>query len=114
MNPGGNSGPGGQDSSAKISANFIHVYPLNKPNFSSVWHGSLSSWLLFEPSSSKMGSLDIDPVYSTLCPRITFTRSTPKFHLNTFQYSIGGAVMPDSITYGQDCISITNKQTSIT
>ncbi len=39
MNPGGNGGPGGLDSPMKISANFIHVYPLKKPNFSSVYHG---------------------------------------------------------------------------
>ena len=52
-----------------------------------------------------MGSLDIDPVFSTLCPRIKSTRSTSKFHLNTFQYSVGGAVMLDAITYGQDCIT---------
>ncbi len=35
--------------------------------------------------------------------RITSTRSTSKFHLNTFQYSIGGSVMIDAITYDQDC-----------
>ena len=103
MNPGGNGGPGGQDSSAKISANFINIYPLKKPNSSSVWHGPPSSCLPFEHSSTKMGSLDIDPVYSTLCPRITSTRSTSKFHFNMFQYSVGGAVMPDAITFGQDC-----------
>ncbi len=34
----------------------------------------------------------------------TATRSTSKFHLNMFQYSVGGAVMLDAITYGQDCI----------
>ncbi len=38
MNPDGNGGPGGHDSSVKIPANFIHVYPLKKPNFSPVWH----------------------------------------------------------------------------
>ncbi len=55
-------------------------------------------------SSIKMGSLDIELVYSTLCPSITSTHSTSKFHLNMFQYSIGGAVMLDAITYGKDCI----------
>ncbi len=39
MNPGGNGGPGGQDSSVKISSNFIHFYPLKRPDFFSVWHG---------------------------------------------------------------------------
>ncbi len=63
MNPSGNGGPGGQDSSAKISANFISIYPLQKPIFSSVWHGSPSRWLLFEHSSTKMGCLNIDPAY---------------------------------------------------
>ncbi len=45
----------------------------------------------------------IDPVYSTLCPRITSTRSTSKFYFNRFQYSVGGAVMLDAMTHGQDC-----------
>ncbi len=104
MNPTGKCRPLGPDSSMKISANFIHFYPLKKSYFSSVWHGSLSKWLPFEHSSSKMGSLDIDPVYSTLCSRITTARSISKFYLSMFQYSIRGAVMPDAITYGQDCM----------
>ncbi len=104
VNPAGNGGPGGQDFSAKISANFINIYPLKKPKSSPVWHGPPSSCLPFEHSSTKMGSLDIDPVYSTLCPSITSRCSTPKFCFNTFQYSIGGAIMPDAITYGQDCM----------
>ena len=29
-----------------------------------------------------------------------------KFHLNMFQYSVGGAVMSDAIIYGQDCMVI--------
>ncbi len=61
-------------------------------------------WLPFEHCSTKMGSLDIDPVYSTLCPSITSTRSTSKFHLNMFQHSVDDAVMPDAITYGQECL----------
>ena len=56
----------------------------------------------------KMGSLDIDPVYSTLCPRITSTRCTSKCHVNTFQYSVAGAVMTDAITYGKDCTVVLN------
>ncbi len=39
----------------------------------------------FEDCSTKMGILDIEPVYSTLCPSITSTRSTSKFHFNTFR-----------------------------
>ncbi len=81
-----------------ISSTFT---PLKKPKFSSVWHGSLSRWLPFEHSGTKMGSLEINPVYWTLCPSLT---ATLKFHLNTFQYSVGGAVMLNAITYGQDCI----------
>ena len=104
VNPSGNGRPGGWDCPMKISASFIHFYPLKKSNFSSVWHALLSRWLPFEHSSTKMGSLDIDPVYSTLCPSITATRSTSKFHLNMFQYSVGGDVMTDTITYGQDCM----------
>ncbi len=64
MNPGGNDGPGGADSSMKISANFIHFYPLKKPYFCSVWRGPPPSrWPSFEHSSTKMVSLDIDLVY---------------------------------------------------
>ncbi len=103
MNPGGNGGPEVLDSSVKISANFIHFYPLEKPNFSSVWHGPPSRWLPLEHSGAKMGSLEFDPVYSTLCPIITSTCSISKFHFNMFQYTVGGSVMPDTITYGQDC-----------
>ncbi len=100
MNPSGNGGPGGPDSPMKISGHFINVFPRKKPNFSPVWHALLSRWLPFEHSGTKMGSLDFEPLHSTLCPSITSTRSTSKFHLNTFHYSIGGSVMPDAITYG--------------
>ncbi len=95
----------GQDSSGKISVHFIHFYPLNKPNFSSIWHAPPPppGWLPFEHSGTKMSSLDIDPVYSTLCPRITAAPSTPTSHLNTFQYSVGGAVILNAITYSQEC-----------
>ncbi len=88
---------------------FHLVDPLKKPNFSSVWHGSLSRWLPFEHSNTKMGSLDIGPVYSTLCCSITSTHSTSKFHLNMFQYSIGGAIMLDAITYGPGLYSTDQK-----
>ncbi len=85
----------------KISVHFISIYPLKKPNFSSVWHGPLSRWLPFEHSDTKMGSLDIELVYSTLCTNITSTRSASKFH-HMLQCSVGGDVMLDAITYGQD------------
>ncbi len=104
MQPCGNDWPGGWDSSMKISANFIHFSPLKKPLFSPVWHGLRSRWPPFEHSSTKMGSLDIDPVYLTLCPSITSTCSTSEFHLNMLQYSVSGLVMLDAFTYGNDCI----------
>ena len=63
MNPTGKCLPLGPDSSMKISANFIHFYPLKKPYFCSVWCAPPSSCRSFEHSSTKMGSLDIDPVY---------------------------------------------------
>ncbi len=88
----------------KNLVHFIHVYPLKKPNFSSVWHGPLSKWLPFEYSSTKMGSLDIQPLYSTLYPRITLTRSTSNFYSNTCQYHVSGLVMLDAFTYGKNCI----------
>ncbi len=105
MNPTGKCLPLGPDCSMKFSANFIHFYPLKKSYFCSVWPGPLSRGLPFEHSSSKMGTLDIELVYSTLCPSITSTHSSSKFCFNTFQYSIGGAIMLDAITYSQDCRS---------
>ena len=60
MNPTGKCQPGGQDFSMKISADFIHFYPLKKPHLCSVWRGPPSRWPSFEHSSSKMGSLHID------------------------------------------------------
>ncbi len=82
MNPGGNGGPGGPDSPMKISAEFIHVYPLKKP----VLFGMAPSpGGLLLSTSTKMGSLDFDPVYSTLCPSITLTRSTSNFHSNMLE-----------------------------
>ncbi len=103
MNPPGKCLPLGPDCSMRISANFVHFYPLKKSCFCSVWHGPLSRGLPFEHSSSKMGTLAIELVYSTLCPSITSTHSTSKFCFNTFQYSVGGAVMPDAVAYIQDC-----------
>ncbi len=87
----------------KISGHFIHVFPLKKPLSSPVWHGPHSRWPPFEHSSTKMGSLDIDPVYSTLYPSITSTCSTSKFHLKMLQNSVSGLVMLDAFTYGKDC-----------
>ena len=84
--------------------NFSQFHPLQKATFVFCLAWPPSRWPSFEHSSTKMGSLNIDPVYSTLCPRITSTHSSSKFYFNIFQYSVGGAVMPDAITYGQDCI----------
>ncbi len=44
-------------------------------------------------SSTKLGSLDIEPLYSTLCPSITPTRSTSNFYLNTLWYRVSGLIM---------------------
>ncbi len=104
MQPCGNVWLGGWDCPIKISGHFIHFFPLKKPNFSSVWHGPPFTWLSFEHLSAKMGSLDIEPLYSTLCPSITSTRSTSHFHSNMLQYSVSGLVILDEITYGKDCI----------
>ncbi len=70
-----------------------------------------SRWPSFEHCSTKMDILDIDPVYSTLCPSITLTRSTSKFHLNMLQYSVSGLAMLDAFTYGNDCITILRGRT---
>ncbi len=87
----------------KNFSQFHPCLPREKANFQSCLAWPPCSCLRFEHSGTKMGRLDIGPVYSTLCPKITSTRSTSKFHFNTFQYSIGGAVMPDAMTFGQDC-----------
>ena len=96
--------------------NFIPFHPLLPPEKAkflwislifliSSWHGSLSRWLPVDHSSTKKGILDIDPMHWTLCPSITSTCSTSKFCFNTFQYSIGGTVTLEAITYSQDCTS---------
>ncbi len=102
VNPPGNGRPGDQDPCMKISGNFINNDPLKMPNFYPLWHAPppLVVFLL-----SIVGSLDTDPVYSTLCPSITSTCSTSKVHLNMFRYSVGGDVTLDAITCGQDCRS---------
>ena len=51
VNPGGNDGPGGWDCFMKVSANFVHFYPLKKSFFCSVWRGPLSRWPSFEHSN---------------------------------------------------------------
>ncbi len=76
MKPCGNVGPGGWDRPMKILGHFIHFYPLKKSNFSPVWHGHPSSCLPFEHPGTKMGSLDFEPVHSTLHPSFTSTCST--------------------------------------
>ena len=98
----GNDWPVGWDCHMKISGYFIHFFPLKKPLFSPVWHGPPSRWPPFEHSSTKLGSLDTDRVYSTLCPSITLTCSTSKFHLDMLRYSVSGLVMLDAFTYGKD------------
>ena len=60
---------------------FINVYPLKKPNFYSVWL-SLSRWLQFEHSSTKMGSL----VWSTVRPCVVNIVS--KYNIDTFHIKI--------------------------
>ena len=104
MKPGGNEGPGWQDSTMKISVHFIHFYPSKVPNFNPDWHAPpLSRRLPFEHSSPKMGSLDFEAVHSTLCPSIISTHSISKLHLLMFQCSVVGAVMLNAITDGQGC-----------
>ena len=72
MSPTGKCLPLGLDSSMKISANFIHFYPLKKPYFCSIWRGPPSRWPSSEHCSTEMGSLDIDqhcvPVSQLLIP----------------------------------------------
>ncbi len=102
LNPPRNGGPAGQDSSMKISGNFINFYALKKPNFICLWYAPPSS----SNSSNKMGCLDSEPLYSTWCSSITSMSCTSKFHLNELQYSVRGDVMLDTVTYGKDCITM--------
>ena len=103
MNPTGKCLPLGPDCSMKFSQ-FHPLLPPEKTTFLfCLVCPPPSRWPSFEHSSTKMGSLDIELVYSTLCPSITATYSMSKFYLNMLQYSIGGAVMLNTITYSQDC-----------
>ncbi len=76
----------GRESPRKFPANFVHFYPLKKPDFRPVQHAVLSRWSPFGHSSSKMGSPDIEPLYSTSHPSMTSTCSSTKFHLSTLQH----------------------------
>ncbi len=106
VKPGGNGGPGDQDSSVNISVHFINVCPLKKPNFQPLWRASLSRWPPFEHSGTKMGSPDNEALYSTLCLSIISTCSTSKFHLKMSKCSAWGVVMPMANLYAKDCIAL--------
>ena len=69
-------GRGGAGFPQKISTNFINFNPLKKPNFEPHQYSSLSSWVPFEHFSTKMGYLDIEPLYSMSCPSIISACST--------------------------------------
>ncbi len=109
MNPTGKYCSGGPDSSMKISGSFINITTLTPPppkGQISVLIGMAPPYccLPFEHSGTEMGSLDIESACSTLCPSITSTCSTSKFHFNMLQYSVWGAIILNAITYGQDCM----------
>ncbi len=76
-----------------MKSNVINCYPL-KSQISILFGPPPSPGGLL--LSTKMGSLDIGPLYSTLCPNITSTR-----FLNTFQ---DNAVRLGEITYTKDYI----------
>ena len=78
MSAPGNGGP--EDSSMKISGNFINIYPLKMPNIDPL---APLVVFLFEHCSTKMDSLHVEPMHSTLCPSIASLRSTSNFHGNT-------------------------------
>ncbi len=83
---------------------FHQLLPPQKAGFQSSLACPLSGWALFEHSGPKMSSLDIEPLYSTLCPSNTSTRLTSKIHLNMFQCNVWGDVRLGAITYVQGCI----------
>ncbi len=97
----GGGGSGGEDWLIKFPGNFIIFCLLQKPNFKPLPSVTLFSWLPLEHCSSKMGKTDTDPLYSTLCPSITSSCPTTKFHLNTFQNSVWSEVIPVVVTYGK-------------
>ena len=66
-------GLGGPDSPMKISANFINVYPLKKPNFSPVWHGPPLVVFLLSTLTPKWAALTL-----TLCAQ----HCVPASHLH--------------------------------
>ncbi len=101
VKPSGNDGPGDWDCSMRISGSFID--PLKKPNSQTLWHAPLSSWSHFEHSNTKMGSLQYEPLYWTLCLSIISMCFTLKFHLNMSKYNIWGETMPEANLYTKDC-----------
>ncbi len=73
VKPGGN---GGLGLSHENFNPFHPRFPLKKLNIPPLWHAALFSPSGLKHCSTKMGSLDIQPLYSTLCPKIASTCST--------------------------------------
>ncbi len=63
--------------------------------------GMICRWVLFT-----CHSVNLLLSFSASQNVATSTSSTSKFHINTFQYNVGGAVMLNAITYSQDCLVI--------
>ncbi len=62
VDPCGNGGPGGQDSSVKISDYSIHFYPLKKPNFQPLQHAPSPGGFLLSILALKWAAVTL-----TLC-----------------------------------------------
>ncbi len=86
----------------KISTNFIHFYPLEKPNVSPVWCAPPPPfrWPSFEHSGTKMGSLDIQ-LCTQDCVPVSHLHVPPQNSTST-RFSTVWEV-PDANTYSQDC-----------
>ncbi len=74
-------------------------------DFQPLWHAMSSNWPHFEHCDIKMGCLDIECLYSTLCPNISMY-SNLKFLLKMAQCSVWGVVIPVANLFAKDCISL--------
>ncbi len=80
-------GPGDRISPQKIQPVSLTLAPSKSQITSLFGVPSSPVGLLFVQCSTKIGSLSVGPLHSTLCPSITSTCFTPKFHFDTHQYS---------------------------
>ncbi len=103
MNPTGKCLPLGLDSSMKISANFIPVYPLKELYFRSVWHDPPPGGLLLSTLAPKWAAFTLICVLNIVSQYRIYTShiNIPLQHLSAQRRRCHHA---HAITYGQDCV----------